>query len=131
MKGIYLRKILPALAKEIKDALARMDMPDIASQVDELKIYKRCDCASKFCSSFYTSRKKSLDDVIVLDTDLELNPEIKVNEDVTFATFREYPQKFIFLHVDKKRNIGFVEVLFKPEINAVLDEKVYKVEKIS
>lgn len=130
MKRIYLKDILPALADEIKDALIRMNMPEIASQIDGLKIYKRCDCSDAFCSSFYTAEKRGVYDTIALDVDWEFETVEKANNDVTVSVFKRHLQEMIFLDVDKNGKIVFVEMLYKSELNSILDEKVYRVEKI-
>lgn len=130
MKQIYLKDILPAFADEIKDALMRMNMPDIASQIDNLTIYKRCDCPDAFCSSFYTAENETANDTIVLDIDWEFETIKNASNDVTVSVFKKEPQEMVFLDVDKENKIIFVEALNKPEINTILDEKTYKVEKI-
>lgn len=129
MKQIYLKDILPVFAEEIKDALMRMNMPDIASQIDNLRIYKRCDCKSDFCSSFYTAENEAVHDTIILDIDWKFKTTEIANSDVTVSIFDSYPQEMIFLDVDKKGQIVFIEALYKSELNSILDEKVYKVEK--
>lgn len=130
MKEIYLKDILPAFAEEIKDTLMRMNMPDIASQIDNLRIYKRCDCNSDFCSSFYTAENETAQDTIILDIDWEFETIKNASNDVTVSVFKKYPQDMLFLDVDKENKIIFVEALNKPEMNTILDEKIYKVEKI-
>lgn len=131
MKQIYLKDILPAFAGEIKDALVRINMPDIASQIDSLKIYKRCNCQSDFCSSFYTAENETAHDTVILDIDWEFETIKIVSNDVPVRIFKKYPQEMVFLYLDKESKIIFVEALNKPEINTILDEKAYKVEKIS
>lgn len=129
MKTIYLKDIIPCLANEIKDILTRMNMSKIASQIDGLRIYKRCDCPDAFCSSFYTAEGKESRDVIILDIDCKIVRSEKVSDDVTVTVFKKHPQDMIMLDLDDEGNIVFVEILFRPEINHILDEKVYRVEK--
>lgn len=43
--------------------------------------------------------------------------------------FKKYPQDMIILDLDNEGNIIFVEILYRPDIGNILDEKVYMVEK--
>ena len=38
-------------------------------------------------------------------------------------------KEMVFLDVDKKGQIVFIQALYKSELNSILDGKVYKVEK--
>jgi hypothetical protein len=53
-KGPFVREVLPELASELKDALARQGQPDLAAQIDGLRIKSLCGCDDDFCGSFYT-----------------------------------------------------------------------------
>lgn len=53
-KGPLLREVLPELASELKEGLARQGEPDLAAQIDGLRIKSLCGCDDDFCGSFYT-----------------------------------------------------------------------------
>lgn len=65
----------------------------------------------------------------MLDIDWEIEDITKASDDVTVTVFKKHPQDMIILDIDKDRNITFVEILYRPEISRILDEKVYRVEK--
>ena len=44
----------PRLARQVRDALVRDGEGGLASQIDELRVLRMCDCGDDFCQSFYT-----------------------------------------------------------------------------
>lgn len=46
--------VLPELASELRQTLEGSGRPDLASQVNELRLVELCRCDDDFCSSFYT-----------------------------------------------------------------------------
>jgi hypothetical protein len=49
-----LHRVLPELATELRDSLARQGEPDLSAQINELEIKSLCGCDDDFCGSFYT-----------------------------------------------------------------------------
>lgn len=54
-KGIRLTTALPDLASELTELARKLDRPDIADQIADLRIVGRCACGDRFCTTFYTS----------------------------------------------------------------------------
>jgi hypothetical protein len=55
--GCFVKDILPAFAKELRDLLVKAERVDLAGKVEALEIVERCRCDDEFCSSFYTAPK--------------------------------------------------------------------------
>lgn len=49
-----LREALPAFAEELR-VLLEHEAPDLAPQVDALRVVDRCRCGEPFCGMFYTA----------------------------------------------------------------------------
>lgn len=45
---------LPQFTRELEELLAKTKRPDLAAQISELTIVRRCRCEDDFCASFYT-----------------------------------------------------------------------------
>jgi len=52
-KPPFLSEVLPPFARELEELLMEEGEPELAAQVPELRILKRCPCGDSFCSTFY------------------------------------------------------------------------------
>jgi hypothetical protein len=50
---VFVREVLPELAKTLRASLRRDGQPRLAEQISELRIYGRCDCGLVDCGTFY------------------------------------------------------------------------------
>jgi hypothetical protein len=57
MTGELLVSALPAFAAELEGLLLASDEPELAAQVQQLRIVGRCRCHDSFCSSFYSEAR--------------------------------------------------------------------------
>ncbi len=46
-------KVLPDFAQELEELLPAASQPELAAQIPELRIARRCPCEGDFCRSFY------------------------------------------------------------------------------
>ncbi len=52
-------KVLPDFAQELEELLLAANHPELAAQVHELRILRRCSCEDDFCASFFTQFEPS------------------------------------------------------------------------
>ncbi len=100
MASIRLREALPEFAQELEGVLLASKEPELATQIPELQIARRCDCEDDFCATFYSNFEPS--DRPYKDAHcLELNPK----------------EGMIILDVVSGR-LTCVEVLFRDDVRA-------------
>ncbi len=54
MASMRLELALPEFAEELRSLLLVSKVPELAIQVSELIIARRCSCEDDFCATFYT-----------------------------------------------------------------------------
>ncbi len=59
MASIRLREALPEFAQELESLLLASKEPELATQIPETQIVRRCDCEDDFCATFYTNFEPS------------------------------------------------------------------------
>ncbi|HUQ31997.1 MAG TPA: hypothetical protein VM095_07750 [Pyrinomonadaceae bacterium] len=57
MSQPLLRDALPELSAELKSLLENDDLPQLAEQIESLRLVDHCRCDSKTCATFYTVPK--------------------------------------------------------------------------
>lgn len=50
---VFLRDVLPEIAKELKASLWKQRYRTFAEQVSDLRMYRRCPCGDEHCTTFY------------------------------------------------------------------------------
>ena len=56
-KNIPIEEIFPSLSQELQSLLVAQGEPDLAAQVQKLRIFDRCRCFDDYCATFYTKPK--------------------------------------------------------------------------
>jgi hypothetical protein len=55
---LFVREVLPQLAKSLQSDLSMRGRADLAAQVPDLRIYGRCPCQRPGCGTFYCAPSK-------------------------------------------------------------------------
>ena len=103
MRFGLLTELLPALSDELAALLRDADEGDLARQIPELELVRRCGCGDSFCASFYTAEK----------------PQGAWDGEHRNLVLRPTNGMLIVDVVDDR--IAFVEVLDRPDFKALLD----------
>lgn len=102
MASHRLADAFPEFAKELEDLLLTSKEPELASQLQDLRIARRCSCEDDFCATFYMPVDRSAEPATEVHC-LELEPQNGI----------------IVLDVASGRITG-VEVLYRDDVRSRL-----------
>jgi hypothetical protein len=94
-----LREALPEFAGELERLLLAQDRPDLAAQLEALRLVRRDSCGQADCQSFYTVASRTrVEESMDLDADRGL----------------------VVIDLTPEGSIAFVEVLNRPDVDGSL-----------
>jgi len=113
------KESLPEFYQEFQELLRKQNLLETIEQLPQMEISGRCDCGDSFCSTFYIKPLRQLN---IVEQNI-----IGLHHGRTIDLHSE--KGMVIIDFDNFEQLTTIEVLFRPDVEEVLEKVFKKTEK--